>query len=90
VSVAEVNEAVLQAIEMHALTPEAVEQVIQLTERDDAREQHDGLQRERRDVEKRIARLLVAVETAGDVASLVGKLRDLEARRNAIDNDLQG
>ena len=32
---AEMNAAVLQAIEDHALTPEAIEQVIVLTERDD-------------------------------------------------------
>ena len=31
------NEAVLQAIEEHALTPEAIEQVIRLTELDDVR-----------------------------------------------------
>ena len=32
------NEAVLQAIEEHALTPEAIEQVVQLTERDEMRD----------------------------------------------------
>ena len=36
-------------------------------------------------MEKRIARLVVAVETAGDVESLAAKLRELEARRRAID-----
>ena len=40
VPVAEMNEAVLSAVEEHALTPAAIEQVIQLTERDDAQEQH--------------------------------------------------
>ncbi len=89
-SVTEVNEAVLQAIEQHALTPEAVEQVILLTERDDAREQQADLQREWKTVEKRIARLVAAVETAGDVTSLAAKLRELEARRTAIEAELRG
>ena len=79
-----VNEAVLQAIEEHALTPEAVEQVVQLTERDDVREQQDALGRERKDVEKRIARLVAAIETGGDPPSLVAKVRELETRRAAI------
>jgi site-specific DNA recombinase len=86
----DMNEAVLRAIEEHALTPEAVEQIIRLTERDDAREQQEALSRERRDIEKRIGRLVAAVETAGDVASLAAKLRELEARRNAIDGELRG
>ena len=67
IAVEEMNEEVLQAIEEHALTPDAVEQVIRLTERDDAQEQYAALLRERKDVEKRIARLVVAVETAGDI-----------------------
>jgi hypothetical protein len=83
------NEAVLEAIEEHALTPEAVEQVIALTERDDAQEQPAALERERKDIEKRIARLVVAVETAGDIKSVAEKLRELEARRTAIDTDLR-
>jgi hypothetical protein len=32
----DMNEAVLQAIEEHALTPEAIEQVVLLSEREDA------------------------------------------------------
>ncbi|MCU1381814.1 MAG: hypothetical protein JWL71_511 [Acidobacteria bacterium] len=85
--VADMNEAVLQAVEEHALTPEAIEQVIHLSERDDVTELQDKLARERKDVEKRIARLVVAVEAAGDATSLAVKLRELEARRRAIDVD---
>jgi len=40
-------------------------------------------------VEKRIAPLVVAVETTGDVTSLAVKLRELEARRAAIDDELR-
>ena len=79
--VADMNEAVLQAVEQHALTPEAIEQVINLSERDDAPSRQDALAREQKDVAKRIARLVAAIETAGDVASLVAKLRELEARQ---------
>lgn len=89
-SAAEMNEAVLQAIEQHALTSEAIEQVIALTERDDTRDQHDALMRERASLEKRIARLVDAVETAGDISALATKLRELESRRAAIADELRG
>jgi site-specific DNA recombinase len=85
--VADMNEAVLQAVEEHALTPEAIESVIHLSERDDVAELQDKLARERKDIDKRIARLVTAIETGGDVASLVAKLRELEARRTAIDRE---
>ncbi len=83
--VAEVNEAVLQAVEEHALTPEAIEQVIGLSERDDVAERQHALARERKDLDKRIARLVIAVETASDVVPLVDKLRVLQTRRTALD-----
>ena len=69
--VADLNEAVLQAVEEHALTPEAIEQVIHLSERDDVTELQDKLTREQKDIAKRIARLVAAIETGGDAASLV-------------------
>jgi site-specific DNA recombinase len=84
ISVAEMNEAVLQAIEEHALTPEAIEQVILFTERDDVADQQQKLDRERKDIETRIARLVAAIEAGGEAASLVAKLRELEARQHAI------
>ncbi|MEO8680159.1 MAG: recombinase family protein [Vicinamibacterales bacterium] len=90
-SVAEVNEAVLQAIEEHALTPEAVEQVIKLTERNDAQELQAALYRERKDVAKRISRYQEAIGAGGgDIAAVVAKLRELEARQRAIDVELRG
>jgi hypothetical protein len=46
--------------------------------------QFHKLAREGKDVEKRIARLVAAIETGGDVPSLIAKLRELEARRHAI------
>ena len=85
INVKDVNEAVLQAVEEHALTPEAIEQVIHLSERDDVTDLQAKLGRERKDIEKRISRLVAAIETGGDVASLVAKLRELETRKAAID-----
>ena len=90
ISVADLNEAVLQAVEEHALTPEAIEQVVQLTEREDVADHQGKLARERKDTDKRIARLFVAIETGGDVPSLVAKLRELEARRSAIEVEAAG
>jgi site-specific DNA recombinase len=84
ISVAEMNEAVLQAVEEHALTPEAVEQVVHLSERDDVSERQTKLERERKDIEKRIGRLVAAIEAGGEVVALVTKLRALEARQSAI------
>jgi hypothetical protein len=85
---AEMNDAVLQAIEEHALTPEAVEQVVLLTERDDARDRRAELEHERADVSRRLARLVEPIETGDAVASLVARVRDLEARQAAISAEL--
>lgn len=87
-SVAEVNEAVLQAVEQHALTPEAIEQVIHLTERDEVQDQKAALERERKDIEKRIANITAAIEADG-LGSLLKRLRELEDRRTAIDEELR-
>jgi hypothetical protein len=69
--VAGMNEAVLQSIEEHALTPEAIEQVIQLSERDDVRDSQTVLAREAADVEKRIARVNAAIELGETPVSLL-------------------
>jgi site-specific DNA recombinase len=84
----EMNEAVLRAVEEHALTPEAVEEVIRLHESDEVRDQEAALARERKDVATRIARLVAAIETGGDSESLVTKVRELEARKRAIDKEI--
>ena len=54
------------------------------SERDDVTELQDKLARESKDIEKRIARLVAAIETGGDAAPLVVKIRELEAREAAI------
>lgn len=84
IAAADVNEAVLQAIEEHALTPEAIEQVIALTHRDDVVDQQAELDRERVDVQRRIDRLVAAIETGGEATSLVAKLRQLETRQRDL------
>ena len=90
ISVDEMNDAVLTAIEAHALTPEAVEHVIRLTERADLRTQQLVLEHERADVATRIKNLVAAIEHGGEVPSLVAKLRELEQRRLAITDELAG
>ena len=82
------NEAVLQAVEEHVLTPEAIEQVIQLTERQDTPDQQAVLARELRDSDKRLKHITAALETGGDIATLVARSRELEARRRTIRSDM--
>ena len=77
IPVAEMNEAALPSIEEHALTAEAVEQVVRLSESDDVRDGQKTLQLESKDIAKHIARLLAAIETGGGAVSLVAKLREL-------------
>ena len=69
------NETTLSAIEEHALTPEAVEQVVAHSERDEHAERQAALVSERRELEKRIARLVAVLETGGDVRAILGRLR---------------
>ena len=89
VRVEEMNEAVLSAVEEHALTPEDIEQVIQLTERDEVRDQKEALEREKKDIARRLEHLTEAIETGGDAPTLVAKIRKLEARCPAIDREIK-
>jgi DNA invertase Pin-like site-specific DNA recombinase len=84
------NEEVLKAVEEHVLTPEAVESVIRLAERDEVAEQRDRLEKEAKDTTRRINALLAAIEDGGDAKSLVTRIRDLETRKAAIGKDLAG
>lgn len=82
------DDAVLDAIEEHVLTPEAVEQVVLLSERDDHAEKQVILDREHKSNAKKIARLVeVIAEGGGTVSALVEKLRALEARQREIETE---
>jgi hypothetical protein len=70
----DMHQAVLEAVEEHALTPEAAEQ-------------HSALTREAKSIETRIARLVAAIEKGGEAVSLVTQLRQLETRRAAIETE---
>ena len=60
-----------------------------MTERDEVAEQRATLEREQKDVSKRIVVVTdILAHGHADVASLVGKLRELEARARAIATDL--
>jgi hypothetical protein len=58
------NEAVWQAVEEHALTPAAIEQVIHLSERDDVTEMQSKSAREQKDLTNRIACLVARLRRA--------------------------
>jgi site-specific DNA recombinase len=85
----DMNETVLQSVEEHALTPEAVEQVLLAAERDDEQDARKALDRERKDISRRLERLTEAIATGGDIPALVVGLRDLEARRRDIEAQLR-
>lgn len=84
----DVDEAVLQAVEQHALTPEAIEGVIHLTERDEVQDHKNALEAERKEIERRIKNITTALEKDG-LGSLLKRLRELEDRRNEIDSQLR-
>ncbi len=79
-----VNEEVLRAVEEHALTPEAIEAVIALTERDGAARERDGVAAALRETEGRIARLVAAIEVGGDATSLTTRLRQMERKADEL------
>ena len=91
IPVSEMNEAVLSAVEEHVFTPEAIEQVIALTERDELRERRDALHVEHKDVERRIARLTAILESneSVEIVSILARLRALEQRQAAITSELE-
>ena len=64
------------------------EQVINLSERDDVEEHQQRLRHEQQDVQKRIARLVAAIENGGDAAPLVAKVRELEARQKTLETEV--
>jgi recombinase-like zinc beta ribbon protein len=85
----EMNAAVLEEVEAHALTPEAIESVIHLSERTDVADTRAALDKERVDITKRTSRPVAAIETGGEMSALIGKLRELEARQRAIDTEIR-
>ena len=64
------------------------EQVINLSERDDVEEHQQRLRHEQQDVQKRIARLVAAIENGDDAAPLVAKVRELEARQKTLETEV--
>ncbi len=88
IGVDDMNEAVLHAVEDHALTPEAIEQVIQLTERDDVQDIETRLTQESQDIDRRLARLIDAIEAGEDTAALRDRRKVLASRKQAITAEL--
>jgi hypothetical protein len=78
------NEAVLSAVETHVFAPEAIEKIVQLAETEDARHQQERLRKSAPEIERRVARVLRAIEEGGDAAPLVARVRELEEQRRSI------
>jgi hypothetical protein len=90
----------LAALEQRVLKPGTIDYVIkrcqeELRRRLLEREQQgsisslDGLQRQRSDLRLKAARLAVAIETGGDLPSLVQRLRTVEAEITKLDRAIQ-
>lgn len=84
------EEAVLQAVEEHALTPEAVDQVVLLSEQNDLADRRDALVAEAADVDTKLSRLVALAEAGGDVAPLAARIRELQEKRQALADELAG
>ena len=82
-----INEAVLQAIEDHALSPEAIESVMSLYERDDVQEKGKILLAEHEDVSKRLGRLVDSMER-GESTTVLGRINELEEKKAKIEDSL--
>ena len=80
----ETNEVILSAIEKHALTPEAIERVILRSKESAQEDVGQRLMKERKDIDKKIARFLKAIEAGVDPVTVAPKLKDLEARKAEI------
>src|SRR4051794_41894754 len=86
------NESVLEAIEEHALTPDAVEHVVMLSEQRISVDQRKVLEEQRTDVEKRIQRVVAAIAGKDDVpaAALVAQPRGTETPEGALSEEIVG
>ena len=62
--------------------------MISLSERDDVQARQAALRQEHTDLAQRLARLVSAIETGGDVSALTARIRDLETRSRAIEQEL--
>src|SRR5688572_25188946 len=82
------DEAVLTAIENVALTPEAVEAVIMSMQRNVGEKVARSLKKELSRSREGIARMTDAIAAGGELASLVAKLRELEAKKDELIDEL--
>jgi DNA invertase Pin-like site-specific DNA recombinase len=88
VPIEDMHEAVLCAIEEHALTPEAIEAVILASRQEGSAAVERSLKHELAELEKRIARLTDALAAGGELASLVAKLREFETKKTALIDEM--
>ena len=77
------HEAVLTAIEEHALTPEAVDAVVLATRHEAAGAVARSFERELARVDRQIKRLMEALLAGREMPSLVPRLHGLQAKKAA-------
>jgi hypothetical protein len=69
-------------------TPETVEQVVLLTERDEATEHRENLEGEAKVIARKIGNLVEAMEEGRNTPTLLGRVRELETRQSEIRKEL--
>jgi hypothetical protein len=80
------SSAITQLLAAGVLTPEAIEQIIHLSQRDELADIRVTVEHEQKEVARRLTQLMGVIENgAGDVASLVGRVRELEMRRRELE-----
>ena len=88
IRVAVINEAILQAIEEHCLTPEAIEAVIRLSEQDETKDRQAELAEELKDVKKRSSQFVKKIEEGNDSPTVMARIKELEASKARIELEL--
>ena len=82
-------ESVLAAIEQHALTPEAIQRVVDMAERDDFKEKQTIPLHEQEANSKKLKNLINAIAGGSPPASLVEEIQRLEIRQKEIASELK-
>jgi recombinase-like zinc beta ribbon protein len=83
-----VDEAVLHAIEEHALTPAAVESVLLAAEHHNDADIAARLRNDISACDVKITRLVAAIEAGADTTAITGRLRDLEQHKIELTHQL--
>ena len=78
------EEAVLSAVEEHALTPEAIARVLAFAERDEIQEQRGILEAEQKEITRKLGNMVKAIAEGNSPGILLEAMRELENRQTEI------